>query len=186
MSDSNPPFIIGLAGPAGCGKDTATAFILKNFKRFESQSFAAPIKEMCRTGLGLTLAQTDGNMKEVVDHRYGCTPRHIMQTLGTEWGRNIIHPDIWVTAAKKYMWPYTVISDVRFENEAAFVRKHGVLVHIEGRGGLEGEAASHASEAGVKKLVEDYSLINCFSLKDLEHAVIAMVDVITEENIGAR
>ena len=36
-----------------------------------------------------------------------------------------------------------IVPDVRFENEAELVREHGVLIHLVGRGGIEG---NHASE----------------------------------------
>ena len=40
-----------------------------------------------------------------------------------------------------------IVPDVRFENEAALVREHGVLIHLVGRGGIEG---NHVSENAIE------------------------------------
>ena len=73
------------------------------------------------------------------------TPRKLLQLLGTEAGRNIIHPNIWVNALfadyKKiaYNWdcdgnttvegyPNWIITDVRFPNEAKAIKDRGGIV----------------------------------------------------------
>jgi len=73
------------------------------------------------------------------------TPRILLQLLGTEAGRNIIHPNIWVNALfadyKKiaYNWdcdgnttvkgyPNWIITDVRFTNEAKAIKDRGGIV----------------------------------------------------------
>ncbi|MGP9490846.1 deoxynucleotide monophosphate kinase family protein [Psychrobacter sp. AOP7-B1-24] len=42
---------------------------------------------------------------------------------------------------------YVIVPDVRFENEADLVREHGVLIHLVGRGGIEG---NHVSENAIE------------------------------------
>lgn len=157
------PLLIGIAGPARCGKDTAADFILDSDPRYVKASFADPLKDMLRIGLGLNAAQLYGNDKEAVDHRYECSPRHIMQTLGTEWGRDLIHPDIWVRAMASRINTHTVIPDVRFPNEAEFVRERGVLLHIVGRGGIEG---AHQSELGLEAREGDITVANDSGLEE--------------------
>lgn len=62
------------------------------------------------------------------------TPRLLLQLLGTEAGRNIIHPDIWCNAlmskyTQKDNW---VITDNRFINEFRSVKfKQGITIRIE-------------------------------------------------------
>ena len=58
------------------------------------------------------------------------TPRKILLWLGTEAGREIIHPNIWCNAlfadySEDSNW---VISDCRFENEVDIVRRNGGYV----------------------------------------------------------
>lgn len=147
--------VIGIAGPAHCGKDTAADYLLAHLSHgFSKASFAGPIKQMA-TGLGLTHEQLYGDLKDVVDDAFGCTPRKILQTLGTEWGRERIHPDIWIRAMSLKLQNLPdggfVMPDVRFENEANFVREHGVLIHITGRfDNGDSQVEQHISEAGIK------------------------------------
>ena len=141
LSDDTPMRLIGIAGPARAGKDTLCSYMLDNLGGvWLRSSFADPLKEMLRA-IGVDCSD---DAKAVVSDDYGVTPRHMMQTLGTEWGRHMIDGDIWVKAfARLNAGKCVIVPDVRFENEADLVREHGVLIHLTGRGGIEG---NHASE----------------------------------------
>ena len=81
--------IIGLTGGKGCGKSTV-AKIINKLHDYEIISFATPIKDMLRV-LGLGDAElNDPTIKEIVLDEYGKTPREMMQSLGTEWGRMLV------------------------------------------------------------------------------------------------
>lgn len=167
------PRVIGIAGPAGAGKSKAAAYLVDLLPQYSKAAFADPIKSMLAEGLGLRPEQLYGDEKAVVDERYGCTPRHIMQTLGTEWGRRLIHPDVWVRAlADRVAGRRVVIDDARFPDEAAFVRENGVLIHLVGRGGIEG---GHVSEKQLDRLPGDKVVDNMGDpeqlYKGLEHAL---------------
>lgn len=144
--------IIGIAGPAQCGKDTAADYLVRQLRGYTKVAFADPLKAMLKVGLGLTDKQLYGGIeKELIDDRYGCSARHLMTDLGTGWGRNTVHLGIWVRAMESHIQSiksHVIIPDVRFENEAEFVRKHGVLLHIKGRG--NNIDSDHESEAGVE------------------------------------
>lgn len=137
--------LIGIAGPARAGKDTLCSYMLDNLDGvWTRSSFADPIKEMLRA-IGVDCSD---DKKAVVSDDYGVTPRHMMQTLGTEWGRNLIDGDIWVKAfARLNAGKCVIVPDVRFENEAELVREHGILIHLVGRGGIEGK---HVSENAIE------------------------------------
>jgi RecA/RadA recombinase len=162
--------IIGIAGPKGSGKDTVADHICRRLETHVKMAFAEPMKEMLAVGLGLTHEQLHGSLKEDVDLRYGVTPRHLLETLGTEWGRNMILLDLWFQATKSRIAEMVgfrdgvVLSDVRFENEAAFVREHGFLIHIEGRGGAD---EGHESRMGVVKHDSDIIVCNTRGLPEL-------------------
>jgi len=136
--------LIGIAGQARSGKDTLASYMLDNLDGiWLRSSFADPIKEMLRA-IGVDCSD---DKKAVVSDDYGVTPRHMMQTLGTEWGRHMIDGDIWVKAfARLNAGECVIVPDVRFENEAELVREHGVLIHLVGRGGIEG---NHVSENAI-------------------------------------
>lgn len=145
FNDDTPMRLIGIAGPARAGKDTLCSYMLDNLDGiWLRSSFADPLKEMLRA-IGVDCSD---DTKAVVSDDYGVTPRHMMQTLGTEWGRQTIDNDIWVKAfARLNAGKCVIVPDVRFENEAALVREHGVLIHLVGRGGIEG---NHVSENAIE------------------------------------
>jgi hypothetical protein len=72
--------------------------------------------------------------KEMLDSRYGLSPRQIMQLFATEFCRNMINRDFWVNRMeddiKSSPFSRIVITDVRFPNEANLIRTYGTLVHI--------------------------------------------------------
>jgi len=143
--------LIGVTAPAKGGKDFVSDYLVDNMPGYVKHSYATPIKIMLAEGLGLTHFQLYGDGKQDNDPRYDKSCRELMQTLGTDWGRNMIGLDIWVNALRHFLTVQkiddAVIADVRFENEAAFVRERGLLIHITGRGGIPG---NHESEAGVE------------------------------------
>lgn len=71
--------------------------------------------------LGLTHEDIEGSTKEKPSEVLcGMTPRHAMQTLGTEWGRQIIHDEIWINIfLDKVESSETVVvcDDLRCQNE---------------------------------------------------------------------
>ena len=159
--------IIGISGPAGAGKDTIADWIVQSTGQFRKVSFAAPIKAMLSVGLGLTHQQLYGNLKEVIEERYGKTPRDMMQTLGTEWGRRLVADDIWVQALlQDENIGNVVIADVRFDNEAKLIRKKGgFIIGITGR--KNEDVPDHASETGVTLAARDMIINNSSDLCDL-------------------
>lgn len=152
-----PRTIVAFTGLAGAGKSTAAAHLV-NHHGYQRVRFAGPLKAMM-AALGLTSEQIDGSLKETpCDLLGGKTPRWAMQSLGTEWGRDLIAPDLWIRA-----WQHAVsqvpagvpivVDDVRFPNEAEAVRTNGgVIVRIDRPGA--GTASVHSSEAHQLEAVE--------------------------------
>jgi hypothetical protein len=165
--------IIGFTGKAGSGKSTAARWIVTNHKVARKISFAAPLKRMTYELVRNCIPQTwphkaaecidDPVLKEQpLPFLAGQTPRYIMQTLGTEWGRNTIHEDFWVMLvhsrierilsstfnAREGNRVNVVMDDVRFANEAAMIQSFGgVVVRIERPGaGKPDSVDAHASE----------------------------------------
>jgi len=152
--------LIGFAGPAHSGKDTACDYLCGRLPFLRKYTFATPIKRATTAMFGLSRRHVDGDLKEIDLDWLGVSPRQLMQTLGTERGRNMVRDDVWlkvlehsvlgdVTLADEFAEKWAgVVSDVRFANEAAWVRgQGGVVVHIL-RSGLEG-VAPHCSEGCV-------------------------------------
>ncbi|AYA64284.1 deoxynucleotide monophosphate kinase family protein [Alteromonas sp. RKMC-009] len=135
------PLIIGMAGRKGSGKDFGADILQKVLieqysKTVDTAAFADHMKRMLETGLDLAPFQLeDHDAKEAEDPRYGVSPRKMMQTLGTEWGRNLICDDLWLrcmdNTISKSKADVIIITDVRFPNEAGFIRSRGgEIVHV--------------------------------------------------------
>jgi hypothetical protein len=168
---SRPP-IIGIAGPARSGKDTVAEFIIAAIGGYK-YSFADPIRAML-VPLGIDMNDPYWQArKEDIIPALGVSPRRMMQTLGTEWGRTLINGDLWLLMAQQRLinhGPGMVVSDVRFENEAAWVRRHGgQIIHVI-RPGLKGVEA-HTSESGISLEPGDAQLFNTGTLEELQHSV---------------
>jgi len=167
--------IIGLTGRKYSGKTTA-AEALEGLG-FEPQSFAWTLKMLARIlmrDVGLTEQQiVEAQLhKEQAIPLLGVSFRYLCQTLGTEWGRTHIHPDVWVMAAAHKVPPsqLVVFDDVRFENEAAMIRKRGgLIIHI--KRPLHRETDNHASEAGIAFVEGDELVMNAGSKDDFIEAV---------------
>lgn len=169
--------VIGFTGPARSGKDTAAIHFLKQ-KNYVKYSFAYPIKEMLRVGFGLTESELEGNNKEEPLSRLDLdkSPRQLMQTMGTDWGRDMIDTNLWLKLAQRN-WELLrdngksmIIPDVRFENEAEFVRKNGVLVHIYRPDCVKVNA--HSSESGVVFREDDLEIINDGTIQEFKQKII--------------
>ena len=167
--------IIGLCGLAGSGKDTV-AKILRDRRGFASVSFAAPIYRAVAAITGLSVEELqDRRVKEAKLPWLDASPRTLLQTLGTEWGRDIVDTDIWIKLAMREAAGLrrAVLTDVRFANEARAVKDDGGVVWRVTRPAvvLDGEAAQHSSEAGLPDWLIDDVIDNDAGLDALAGAV---------------
>jgi hypothetical protein len=170
--------ILGLTGAAGSGKDTVAAHLVRAH-HFQQLAFADPLRAMVAAGFGVGARDLERDRKELPLDWLGVSPRYLLQTLGTDWGRNMINPDVWLMVLKRRLDMAIeegrlrfVISDVRFENEAALIRgMGGVVWHLRRPGTAPVE--QHVSEAGVRAEDDDRFVNNVGSRDDLA----ALVDV---------
>lgn len=121
--------IIGLQGYAGSGKSTVAAYLAERHG-FARRHIKAPIAEMTRVLIkAVEPFLTDAGVDEYVDGKYkrsgltrlgGRTATEIQQFLGTEFGRDFIHPDIWLDIWSAWAAGHdrVVQESVRFANEA--------------------------------------------------------------------
>lgn len=168
--------LIGLAGQAGSGKDTLAAHLCQAHG-FASLALADPIRAGLRAMLGLSLEDfTRRDLKEAPIAWLGRSPRQLAQTLGTEWGRELIHPEIWLRVAEQTIARLSqsrpagiVITDIRFENEADWLRAQGGTVwHLRrNQAGLHGATSQHVSEQHIPEIEGDAIVDNNGTIKDL-------------------
>lgn len=169
--------IIGLCGAAGCGKNTV-AGILKEVCGAESYGFADPLYAAVSAITGLPISELQDRRRKEIDLGWlPASPRRLLQTIGTEWGRDTIHPEIWIMATMRRIDasenPWSAITDVRFDNEAEAIRRRGGVVWriVRPGAGLGGAEGSHSSEQGVDPSLVDDEIENTGDLSSLRAAV---------------
>lgn len=176
--------LIGLCGAAGAGKNTVAELLADSDGcQFLQVAFADPLYECVSTITGLPVDKLkDRSVKETAIPWLGKSPRQMLQSMGTEWGRNTIHDEIWIRITMERIKPElacgrsVVITDVRFDNEAQAILAAGGEVWKVTRPGwrcLGGDAAKHPSEAGVSDCLVARIIDNSGTLDDLGAALSA-------------
>lgn len=166
-----PLRIIGLAGAAGAGKDLSAGIL-----GGERVSFSDPIYR----GLAAMLGVPESSLRDRASKElpgagiFGRSPRQLLQTLGTDWGRERVSPEVWVALAAE-RWcraiaagvPLVVVPDVRFPNEAAAIRAAGGEVWLIHRPDA-GEVSAHSSESGLPLAAIDRLVVNDADVEQLQ------------------
>lgn len=182
------PLLIGLSGHAQTGKDTV-AGILTEHLGFERIAFADALREMLYALNPLVPSPSQksplpayeyvrcASIVDAVgweDAKKNPEIRQLLQRLGTEAGRMILGPGIWVETALRSVEPggKFVFSDVRFENEAAAIKKRGGEVWRIERLGTE-PVNAHASETALDGFVFDRVIKNDGSKVALRRSVLS-------------
>jgi hypothetical protein len=144
--------LVGFCGLMGSGKTFAADYLVEKYG-YTKVKFAKPLKDMLRA-MGLTEAHIEGDLKELpCDLLDGRTPRWAMQTLGTEWGRELISENLWGNLWEQEVRSLlskgkrVVVDDCRFDNEAQRIQKmSGFLIRMVGSTGIEETSSGHPSE----------------------------------------
>ncbi len=199
--------VIGLTGKAGCGKSTAALNVCQQYKSAVNMDFATPIRDMI---MALDNSRNKPYSKKVTKvnslwmvkqevrglNFIGTrTYRHLMQTLGTEWGRDLVDKDLWVVKLfdsmincnklyRKGVTPIVVIDGIRFQNEVEFISNfpNHLFIEIERdklSAGISEKEKQHSSEDGVSQFTPGETtarIINDGSIFDLSHALKTLID----------
>ena len=151
--------LIALTGVASSGKTT----VAKELARFgyTRTKFSQTLKNMLLQIPGVTEEMTEGNQKELPQNIFdGKSPREVMQTLGTEWGRELVTNKIWLDSWERSVEGLSnvVVEDLRFPNEANLVRKLGGEIWSIQRKGYESDG--HKSETEMVNIKPDILIHN--------------------------
>ena len=170
--------LIALTGLPRSGKDTVGDYLVSRYG-FLKASFAHPLKMAASTLLDRPLAHCngDGYDREQIMPEWGFSMRWFLQKFGTECIREQIRFDFWVTHMKNRLESFKlsdpnaliVITDTRFENEAAMVREQGgKLIGINRNLSV---GSDHMSDRGLSLTPEDFLIFNDGTLEQLKGAV---------------
>jgi len=175
MDAGDEPQVIGITGRAGAGKNTVADLI----PGAVVIQLADPLYAALAAMLGVPEAQLrDRRLKERAIPAIGKSPRQMLQTLGTEWGRDLVDRHLWLKIAHERIQKLAragaevvVVADVRFANEAEWIRERlGGEVWEVRRPGLP-VAAGHSSEAGLPDELVDRRIDNDGSIDELRVAM---------------
>lgn len=187
------PKLIGISGKIGNGKDllcdvinyVITEDYWTSFEHYmyestpvdaiyDNKKFAGILKDITCKLVGCNVSQLEDRQfkeAELGKEWDGLTPRKILQLLGTEAGRQIIHPNIWVNALFANYKPEEnwIVTDVRFPNEADIIKdKGGIMIRINRPGTESHCGGQHLSETSLDAYDKfDYVIENDGTVQDL-------------------
>ena len=160
--------IVAFCGKAGAGKDTAAQVLYS--RKFMHINLADPMKRALNAMLPkptmdeLKYSEYNNYMRSQAwkDMKLSYiegepTIRHLLQTLGTEWGRSI-HEDFWINIWHRNSSHFknVMLTDLRFPNEEKFLRsKDAKIIKIVSE---RSKDLPHASES--YDIEADITLIN--------------------------
>ena len=160
--------IIGLSGTKRSGKDTVCRLMQEITRkgRLKREAFADNLKQEVADMLRVKV-----EMIEQDKERF----RPMLQWYGADYCRHYFGKSYWIDQMfDKVRYNFeneqiTVITDVRYPNEAHFVRSRGVLVNVQRNTGLQD---SHSSENALKDFDSyDYTINNNEGLEELKEKV---------------
>lgn len=176
--------IIGLCGYPRVGKDSI-AQILCTHHGFERIAFADPLRKALLSldpyiRTGDTYARISRVIETVGWDEAKKIPevRDLLQRMGTEAGRDIHGEDCWVRIAEREIENCIrpiVVTDVRFCNEVAMLRKHGAMICHVVRPGFE-KVNEHSSEQMDYNAISDLAVYNQGERSDIQQMVQAILD----------
>lgn len=166
--------LIGITGFKRSGK-TTLAIMLSKELGIPVESFADPIRRAVADILGWSMEELEARKEDQIDWLGNVTPRHMMQTLGTEWGRHKIHPAMWIRRLTRKITPEGLItSDVRFDNEAIAIHEHGGIILRVIRPGLE-SIDKHVSERPIQQQYVTADVYNRGTPEDMLAAALKLL-----------
>ena len=159
----------------GSGKSTAAAALAQ--EGWAVVPFAAPLKAMAAALLeaaGYSRVEIDqilsvGKQQELGLLAGAPTARHLLQTLGTAWGRERIHPRLWIELWEDRVRELlaqgcpVVCDDLRTKEELAAIKALGGQVWLVDRpqGAINDSATvAHATEGALAQAQFDLALSN--------------------------
>ncbi len=176
------PMLIGLHGKPRVGKDTLAAYLIKKYRLLRFGP-SVPVKNTTAAMFGIPREYLDDDtMKDAYDDFWGMTYRQMAQKVGKESSRDVFGDDIWMRHVERLLLNIEhgidqdivghvkgiILADIRYANEAEWVRKMGGTVIFVVRDNLpESSGSEHPAEAGLPLDLADIVMYNNGTIADL-------------------
>lgn len=179
---------IAFGGKARAGKSTL-AQMIREIVPSQPMSFADPIRGALKAMFNF---QFDANFepdatteqKNELLLPFATTARELMQTLGTEWGRNMVDKHIWIRVFNEdwQRWGgstrLTVVPDLRFKEELDYIKpKKSLCIYVVKTDfdNIGPQEPKHASENSLAYSDFPHIIINDGTLEDVEKKLWVLV-----------
>ena len=191
--------IIGLVGRAGAGKDTV-ALILAETEGVTPIAFADALRQEVKNAFGVGIEcmlhrdekeqptkslaiercsdkRFIARMTALAENPYSPrSPREILQLWGTEYRRECDSYTYWIDRLQETIDHHAtggkavVVTDVRFVNEALYLKQIGASLWRVYRPIAELAISTHSSESEIERIEVDRIIVNDGSIGQLVHA----------------
>ncbi len=175
--------LIALYSSAPSSGKSEVADILINHHGYHRIKLAKTLKSMVTVMLhdfGIPMGELhryiEGDLKEVIIPGLGVSPRYLFQTLGTEWGRQLVKNDVWTLIttnrikAELAQGHSVVVDDLRFPNEFEALQGIGGTMVRVARPGHIAQPTNHVSEGLLDDTPFEFEVYNDGSLADLKES----------------
>ena len=173
--------LIGITGKIGSGKTTVANYLV-NYWEFQEYTMAEPIKQIGSIfGFSHTQLYGTQNQKLEIHPHWGISGREFLQKIGTDMFRDMLPKVVPDMKIDKSVWCdifslkynrriHTVVSDVRFLNEAETVKElGGVIIRIVRSSNQSVD--SHISEIEQDDIIHDFTIYNNGDVKSLYKSI---------------
>jgi hypothetical protein len=178
--------LIGIGGRLRSGKDTVADYLVER-QEFTKEWMSRPLDDAMK--ILDPLIQMPGQEgatfqrytwlrghSDYTEAKKNPEVRRFLQVLGTDFGRKMIHEDVWVNIAAKSIQElldrgeHVVLTGVRFPNELEMIKRLGGDTWWIERPGVD-TSSEHESEQALKWSDFDLPMINNSTLTDLYNLV---------------
>lgn len=164
--------IIGISGKKQVGKNTFANYLEEhlNTDKINFLSFAAKLKGISCLLLNEEWVDTE-EYKNSKTSIFDCTRRELLQQIGTKMRE--IDEDFWVKTVNLKDGYYNIITDVRYKNEARWIKENGgIIIRLFRDTGLND---THSSEIDLDDYNEfDYIVDSNCTLEELNKQALAI------------
>lgn len=94
------------------------------------------------------------------------SPRQLLELVGTELGRDILSKTVWLDTLERVVnrdqeTNIAIVTDLRFDNEAEFIKKiGGIVVKVDCPNNSHATKSDHVSAKGINPILVDHTIVN--------------------------